>query len=110
MAALGHGHVHGVDDRARGGRHRTGQREAVLQAQRGGDLVAVLRAEHVARAGLGAFLVDRLAALDGESEDMARRAMVTERRVEKMKAGLTPERRSGRKVAVRFPDPPAKKP
>jgi len=40
------------------------------------------------------------------NEDMARRAMVTERRVEKMKANLTPERRSGRKVAVRFPDPP----
>src|SRR4029453_2138358 len=40
------------------------------------------------------------------NEVMARRAMVTERRVEKMKAGLTPERRSGRKVAVRFPDPP----
>jgi ATPase subunit of ABC transporter with duplicated ATPase domains len=37
---------------------------------------------------------------------MARRAMVTERRVEKMKDGLTPERKSGRKVAVRFPDPP----
>ena len=37
---------------------------------------------------------------------MARRAMVTERRVEKMKQRLTPERRSGRKVAVRFPDPP----
>ena len=29
------------------------------------------------------------------NEDMARRAMVTERRVEKMKANLTPERRSG---------------
>jgi ATPase subunit of ABC transporter with duplicated ATPase domains len=40
------------------------------------------------------------------NEDMARRAMVTERRVEKMKARLTPERRSGRRVAVRFPDPP----
>jgi ATPase subunit of ABC transporter with duplicated ATPase domains len=40
------------------------------------------------------------------NEDMARRAMVTERRVEKMKQRLTPERRSGRKVAVRFPDPP----
>jgi ATPase subunit of ABC transporter with duplicated ATPase domains len=40
------------------------------------------------------------------NEVMARRAMVTERRVEKMKEGLTPERRSGRKVAVRFPDPP----
>jgi ATPase subunit of ABC transporter with duplicated ATPase domains len=40
------------------------------------------------------------------NEVMARRAMVTERRVEKMKQGLTPERRSGRKVAVRFPDPP----
>src|ERR671911_537629 len=40
------------------------------------------------------------------NETMARRAMVTERRVEKMKANLTPERRSGRKVAVRFPDPP----
>jgi ATPase subunit of ABC transporter with duplicated ATPase domains len=40
------------------------------------------------------------------NEVMARRAMVTERRVEKMKAGLTPERKGGRKVAVRFPDPP----
>ena len=40
------------------------------------------------------------------NEDMARRAMVTERRVEKMKARLTPERRAGRRVAVRFPDPP----
>jgi ATPase subunit of ABC transporter with duplicated ATPase domains len=40
------------------------------------------------------------------NEDMARRAMVTERRVEKMKARLTPERRGGRRVAVRFPDPP----
>jgi ATPase subunit of ABC transporter with duplicated ATPase domains len=40
------------------------------------------------------------------NEDMARRAMVTERRVEKMKERLTPQRRSGRKVAVRFPDPP----
>ena len=40
------------------------------------------------------------------NETMARRAMVTERRVEKMKANLTPERRAGRKVAVRFPDPP----
>ena len=40
------------------------------------------------------------------NEVMARRAMVTERRVEKMQASLTPERRSGRKVAVRFPDPP----
>jgi ATPase subunit of ABC transporter with duplicated ATPase domains len=40
------------------------------------------------------------------NEVMARRAMVTERRVEKMKQQLTPERRSGRKVAVRFPDPP----
>jgi ATPase subunit of ABC transporter with duplicated ATPase domains len=34
------------------------------------------------------------------------RAMVTERRVEKMKTRLTPERRAGRRVAVRFPDPP----
>jgi ATPase subunit of ABC transporter with duplicated ATPase domains len=40
------------------------------------------------------------------NEVMARRAMVTERRVEKMKERLTPERRTGRKVAVRFPDPP----
>src|SRR4030095_2725204 len=40
------------------------------------------------------------------NEVMARRAMVTQRRVEKMKDGLTPERKSGRKVAVRFPDPP----
>jgi ATPase subunit of ABC transporter with duplicated ATPase domains len=40
------------------------------------------------------------------NETMARRAMVTERRVERMKASLTPERRSGRKVAVRFPSPP----
>jgi ATPase subunit of ABC transporter with duplicated ATPase domains len=40
------------------------------------------------------------------NEVMARRALVTERRVEKMKQQLTPERRSGRKVAVRFPDPP----
>jgi ATPase subunit of ABC transporter with duplicated ATPase domains len=40
------------------------------------------------------------------NEDMARRAMVTERRVERLKQRLTPERRSGRKVAVRFPDPP----
>ena len=39
-------------------------------------------------------------------ETMARRAMVIERRVEKMKANLTPERRAGRKAAVRFPDPP----
>src|SRR4029453_15123647 len=40
------------------------------------------------------------------NEDMARRAMVTERRVEKMRQRLTPERKSGRKVAVKFPDPP----
>jgi ATPase subunit of ABC transporter with duplicated ATPase domains len=40
------------------------------------------------------------------NEDMARRAIVTERRVERMKQRLTPERKSGRKVAVRFPDPP----
>ena len=40
------------------------------------------------------------------NETMARRAMVTERRVEKLKERLAPERRSGRKVAVRFPDPP----
>ena len=41
------------------------------------------------------------------NEDMARRAMVTERRVEKMKGRLVPERRSGRKVAVKFPGPTA---
>ncbi|HYY80957.1 MAG TPA: ABC-F family ATP-binding cassette domain-containing protein [Actinomycetes bacterium] len=40
------------------------------------------------------------------NEVMARRALVTERRVERMKASLTPERRAGRRVAVRFPDPP----
>jgi ATPase subunit of ABC transporter with duplicated ATPase domains len=40
------------------------------------------------------------------NEVMARRAMVTERRVEKMKAGLSPERRAGRRVGIRFPDPP----
>jgi len=40
------------------------------------------------------------------NETMARRAMVTERRVERMKKVLTPERRSGRKVAVKFPPPP----
>jgi ATPase subunit of ABC transporter with duplicated ATPase domains len=40
------------------------------------------------------------------NETMARRAMVTERRVERMKASLAPERRAGRRVAVRFPDPP----
>jgi ATPase subunit of ABC transporter with duplicated ATPase domains len=40
------------------------------------------------------------------NETMARRAMVTERRVEKLKRRLVPERRSGRRVAVRFPDPP----
>jgi ATPase subunit of ABC transporter with duplicated ATPase domains len=40
------------------------------------------------------------------NEVMARRAIVTERRVERMKASLTPQRRAGRKVAVRFPDPP----
>jgi ATPase subunit of ABC transporter with duplicated ATPase domains len=40
------------------------------------------------------------------NEDMARRAIVTERRVERMKASLTPQRRAGRRVAVRFPDPP----
>ena len=40
------------------------------------------------------------------NEVMARRAMVTERRVERMKASLTPERRGGRRVAVRFPQPP----
>jgi len=40
------------------------------------------------------------------NEVMARRALVTERRVDRMKAALTPERRNGRKVAVRFPDPP----
>jgi ATPase subunit of ABC transporter with duplicated ATPase domains len=40
------------------------------------------------------------------NEVMARRAIVTERRVERMKASLAPERRAGRRVAVRFPDPP----
>jgi len=40
------------------------------------------------------------------NEVMARRAMVTERRVEKMKATLTPERKARRAVALRFPDPP----
>jgi ATPase subunit of ABC transporter with duplicated ATPase domains len=40
------------------------------------------------------------------NEIMARRAMVTERRVERMKASLVPERRGGRRVAVRFPEPP----
>jgi ATPase subunit of ABC transporter with duplicated ATPase domains len=40
------------------------------------------------------------------NEVMARRAIVTERRVERMKASLVPERRAGRRVAVRFPDPP----
>jgi ATPase subunit of ABC transporter with duplicated ATPase domains len=40
------------------------------------------------------------------NEVMARRAMVTERRVERMKASLAPERRAGRRVAVRFPQPP----
>jgi ATPase subunit of ABC transporter with duplicated ATPase domains len=40
------------------------------------------------------------------NEAMARRAMVTERRVERMKASLVPERRGGRRVAVRFPQPP----
>src|SRR4029450_8498561 len=40
------------------------------------------------------------------NEDMARRAMVTERRVEKMKQRLTPERKSGRKVGLPSPDPP----
>jgi len=40
------------------------------------------------------------------NEVMARRAIVTERRVERMKASLVPERRGGRRVAVRFPQPP----
>jgi ATPase subunit of ABC transporter with duplicated ATPase domains len=40
------------------------------------------------------------------NEVMARRAIVTERRVERMKASLAPERRRGRRVAVRFPPPP----
>jgi ATPase subunit of ABC transporter with duplicated ATPase domains len=40
------------------------------------------------------------------NQTMARRAMVTERRVERMKTALKPERRGGRRVAVRFPDPP----
>jgi ATPase subunit of ABC transporter with duplicated ATPase domains len=40
------------------------------------------------------------------NEVMARRAIVTERRVERMKASLVPERRGGRRVAVRFPEPP----
>jgi ATPase subunit of ABC transporter with duplicated ATPase domains len=40
------------------------------------------------------------------NEVMARRAMVTERRVEKMKATLVPERKARRRVAVRFPEPP----
>ena len=37
---------------------------------------------------------------------MARRALVTERRVERMKGSLTPAPRAGRKVALAFPDPP----
>ena len=41
------------------------------------------------------------------NETMARRAMVTERRVERMKSALAPVARSGRRVAVRFPDPPS---
>jgi ATPase subunit of ABC transporter with duplicated ATPase domains len=40
------------------------------------------------------------------NETMARRAMVTERRVERLKASLAPQRRERSKVAVRFPDPP----
>jgi ATPase subunit of ABC transporter with duplicated ATPase domains len=40
------------------------------------------------------------------NEVMARRAIVTERRVERMKANLAPVRRNRAKVAVRFPDPP----
>jgi ATPase subunit of ABC transporter with duplicated ATPase domains len=40
------------------------------------------------------------------NETMARRAMVTERRVEKLKATLTPERKRHARVVVRFPDPP----
>jgi ATPase subunit of ABC transporter with duplicated ATPase domains len=40
------------------------------------------------------------------NESMARRAMVTERRVERMRSALTPVAKSGPKVAVRFPDPP----
>jgi ATPase subunit of ABC transporter with duplicated ATPase domains len=40
------------------------------------------------------------------NEVMARRAIVTERRVERMKASMVPERRGGRRVAVRFPQPP----
>ena len=40
------------------------------------------------------------------NQTMARRAIVTERRVERMKSALAPVARSGPKVAVRFPDPP----
>jgi ATPase subunit of ABC transporter with duplicated ATPase domains len=40
------------------------------------------------------------------NQTMARRALVTERRVERMKGGLTPAPRAGRRVAVAFPDPP----
>ncbi|HKE97761.1 MAG TPA: ABC-F family ATP-binding cassette domain-containing protein [Actinomycetes bacterium] len=40
------------------------------------------------------------------NEVMARRAIVTERRVERMKATLAPERRRRARVAVRFPEPP----
>ena len=40
------------------------------------------------------------------NQTMARRALVTERRVERMKAGLVPAPRAGRRVAVSFPEPP----
>jgi ATPase subunit of ABC transporter with duplicated ATPase domains len=40
------------------------------------------------------------------NETMARRALVTERRVERMKKLLTPPPRAARKVAVKFPPPP----
>ncbi|HYT26680.1 MAG TPA: ABC-F family ATP-binding cassette domain-containing protein, partial [Actinomycetota bacterium] len=40
------------------------------------------------------------------NETMARRALVTERRVERMRSALAPVKRAGHKVAVRFPDPP----
>jgi ATPase subunit of ABC transporter with duplicated ATPase domains len=40
------------------------------------------------------------------NETMARRALVTERRVERLKSTLTPPPRARAKVAVKFPDPP----
>jgi ATPase subunit of ABC transporter with duplicated ATPase domains len=40
------------------------------------------------------------------NEVMARRALVTERRVDRLKASLAPVKKSRAKVAVRFPDPP----